>query len=338
VLGALLLAGGAGGGVARADDGGAPARPAVLKDRPCPGCMMSLPPGSEPVPLLLLLHGDGQSASVLFAKWQRHAEKRGIAVLALQCPRSLGCGASWWQWNGPPSWLRERIADLEAVRPIDRSRLWLAGWSGGATYTGYRSQELQETFAAFVFHGGGMRPSDPACGPGPINVYFVEGTLNPFHTHAVWLKEHYLACPADVQWVVLKGADHDAEWAALDGPRARTILDWLATKRRDVAPPDAGPSVVEPLDAEVRGARVTATDVLDAAPDIPGSDAAAPGPPPVPRSCRCGTVGGRDGEPSGTWPLALAIAAVATRQLRGSRRRACRAACAALRPWWRARA
>jgi poly(3-hydroxybutyrate) depolymerase len=304
-------------GRARADDGGTSAtgKPVVLKDRPCAGCLMSLPAGQEPVPLLVLLHGDGQSASVLFAKWQRHAAARGIAVLALACPRSDGCGASWWRWNGPPSWIRDQIAALALVRAIDPTRLWLAGWSGGATYAGYHTQELEKTFAAFVVHGGGMRPDDPSCGTEPTSAYFVEGTLNPFHAHAVWLKEHYEACSADVVWVVLKGADHDKEWAALDTPRAAAILDWLATKRH-AALRDAGSVGVDPLDAQATDARSPPLVEPQTAEDARAPDTTAGPSLPPQRDCRCGTPGQPGGAGQDALSWALALGAVTSRRLR----------------------
>jgi poly(3-hydroxybutyrate) depolymerase len=70
-----------------------------LSDAPCPGCFASLPSSDSPAPLLVLLHGDFESASAIYAKWRTLAEAGGIAVFAPACPESEGCRRSWWRWN-----------------------------------------------------------------------------------------------------------------------------------------------------------------------------------------------------------------------------------------------
>jgi hypothetical protein len=86
-------------------------------------------------------------APEVHAAWERFAAPRGVAVLALACPVELGCKGSFWRWNGAPSWIVTQVDRLASHHAIDRSRTWLAGWSGGASYIGLRTQELERTFS-----------------------------------------------------------------------------------------------------------------------------------------------------------------------------------------------
>ena len=203
-----------------------------LTDQPCRGCFVSLPSGDAPAPLLVLLHGDNQSASMLYAKWRGWAAARQIAVLAPSCPASEGCKGSWWRWDGDSTWLTQQVNAVAALHPVDRERLWLVGWSGGASYIGWHTQELEQTFAAIVIHGGGLAPASSACPRSPASVYFLVGDRNPLHDLAVGLRRHYDGCGQDVHWSLLAGLAHEGEWEALNDRQGPAILDWLATKRR----------------------------------------------------------------------------------------------------------
>jgi poly(3-hydroxybutyrate) depolymerase len=211
--------------------------PTHLVDSPCAGCRAILPPGgTTPVPLLVVLHGDwGHGPAELLGGWQGSALPRGVAVLSLQCPRDLGCKNSWWQWNGDPAWVNAQVDALaaKAQRPIDRDRVWIAGWSGGATYIGMRSQTFQRTFAALVYHGGGIAPFDSTCNvqASSAPAFFLTGTGNALHSHVVHLRQHHESCKDEVVWKVLPGADHPAEWKALEA-NSGTILEWLLKKQR----------------------------------------------------------------------------------------------------------
>src|SRR5258708_19487496 len=76
--------------------------PTHLKDQPCAGCLASLPPGDDPAALLVVLHGDGESASALFDKWRRLTEPRGVALVALPCPATQPSLHPCWRCNTPP--------------------------------------------------------------------------------------------------------------------------------------------------------------------------------------------------------------------------------------------
>jgi predicted esterase len=201
---------------------------------PCAECIASLPAGSDPRPLLVLLHGDGESATMMMGEWGRAAENRRIAVLALQCPRSEGCTAqSWWKWDQPVGgWLRSQVDAVRRMRPIDEHRMWVVGWSGGASYIGSRTLEFEPLFSAIVIHGGGQPPrAIDACSPTKSGVYFLVGDGNPLHALARELHDHYVRCQNDLVWTLLSHADHQGERAALASHR-EAILDWLETRSR----------------------------------------------------------------------------------------------------------
>ena len=278
---------------ARADDGGA----SVRRAGPCAGCKASLPSGAEPVPLLVLLHGDGESAGSIFDLWESAAAKRHVAVLALACPASEGCSPnSWWQWNGDAAWLTRQVDELAKQRPIDRQRVWLVGWSGGGSYAGMHTLELEKSFAALVIHGGGVPPATRDCASTRAAVYFLVSPSNPLHHLAVRLRQYYDACGHDVTWQPVKTPDHEGERRALTQYR-EAILDWLAAKHLPDPPAPPLPPTPAP------------TEPADASPLPPAPSASAPPlpvPPEVHASCRC-SLAARD---PGSWP-ALACVALA---------------------------
>ena len=83
-------------------------------------------------------------------------ERLGWALLSLECPDKLGCpDGSWYKWRHDPGWVREQVREVVAHERIDVSRIYLVGWSGGATFIGKHLQEWPRMFAATVIHGGG---------------------------------------------------------------------------------------------------------------------------------------------------------------------------------------
>lgn len=185
-----------------------------------------------PSPLLVVLHGDsGITPSELAAKWRRFAAPRDVAVLALTCPKEKGCNGSFWRWDGDPSWITEQVDAFAAKHPVDRSRMFLAGWSGGASYIGMRTQAFEKTFAGIVIHGGGVAPRAQGCSGAKTPVAFLYGTANPLHGLAERLHAHYESCGSPIRTTLLEKADHAAELDALDR-HGDAILEWLLVSRR----------------------------------------------------------------------------------------------------------
>lgn len=186
--------------------------------------VLELPKGDDAVPLVVVLHGDREHAKPAAARWQKAVAKKGWALLAIDCPHELGCVDSWWQWDGDPSYVLGKIADVKKQRAI--STVALVGWSGGASYIGWRAKEWTG-IDRIVIHGGGMAPSSEVCAKILVPVYFLVGDRNPLHKLAIALRDHFLACKQEVTWDLVSGADHPHEEAALTPVKAKTILDWM---------------------------------------------------------------------------------------------------------------
>jgi predicted esterase len=212
--------------------GPAAAQPAPAPRAPCAGCTLDLPPArTAPLPMLVVLHGDRGRADQAAARWRAAAKARGWALLSLQCPVALGCTGSWWQWDGDPAWITAQVDAVADQLAIDSDRVYLAGWSGGATYMGKHAPVWTGTFAAVVIHGGGEAP-DEACPKSALPAYFLVGDKNPLHGLARELRGWFDDCAQELVWDLVAHGDHDLEDRALDRAKALHILDWLAARPR----------------------------------------------------------------------------------------------------------
>ncbi len=200
---------------------------------PCKQCVLDVPVvRPDAAPVLVVLHGDRELATAAATRWRAATREAGVILLSLQCPRDKGCKDSWWQWDGDTRWVLDQVDALARDVAIDPARIYLAGWSGGASYIGARAQEWTGTFAAVVIHGGGMAPQVEACAPRALPAYFLVGDKNPLHRLAVELRGWFDGCKQDVVWDLVTGGDHDKEDRALDKHRAAAILAWLRTHHR----------------------------------------------------------------------------------------------------------
>jgi poly(3-hydroxybutyrate) depolymerase len=187
-----------------------------------------------PTPLLVVLHGDHENADTRAAKWREAAAAHGWNVLALDCPSDLGCDriGRWYRWNGDPRWIRDQVRGFAQRVPVDMSRVYLAGWSGGATYIGKRMPMWTPMFAGVVIHGGGTPPSTKDCPDRALPTYFLVGDENPAHGGSQRLRAYLHDCGQELKWDLLPGANHDQEDEALTPQKANEILRWLASRRR----------------------------------------------------------------------------------------------------------
>lgn len=215
---------------------GAPTSEAATPPRaPCAGCTLDVPAAQGARPLIVIMHGDRERAEAAADRWREAARVRGWAVLSLQCPREQGCREdSWYKWNGAPSWVHAQVKLVARELPIDERRIYLIGWSGGATYIGKNAPSWPQRFAAIVIHGGGQPPNDStACPTAELPAYFLVGDKNPAHNAAVRLRSYLEGCREELVWSMIPGADHAAEHAALDRRKADEILDWLEVRTRE---------------------------------------------------------------------------------------------------------
>src|SRR5690242_5403808 len=84
------------------------------------------------VPLVVVLHGDREHARDAAARWRTATDKHRWALLSLELPK----GDSFWKTDPDPSWVIAQVDAYAKQHAIDRSRVYLIGWSGGATYIG----------------------------------------------------------------------------------------------------------------------------------------------------------------------------------------------------------
>jgi poly(3-hydroxybutyrate) depolymerase len=202
---------------------------------PCSGCTLDVASAAtQPVPLVVVLHGNTDSGRERAAKWREAVMRRGWALLSLDCPESLGCpDQRWYQWQHDPGWVREQVREVVERTRIDTSRIYLVGWSGGATFIGKHLQEWPRMFAATVIHGGGVPPRSRECPTRAFPAYFLVGDKNPAHGAAKRLRAYLESCGQEVRWDLVPGANHPKEDAALTTEKADQILRWLETRRRN---------------------------------------------------------------------------------------------------------
>lgn len=304
--------------------------PRVASGEPLPGCEgcvlfpvptpVSSSPG-PPSPLLVVLHGDIDHASTTAARWTVAAKAHGVVLLGIECPRSLGCDrGSFWRWNGAPAYLEKQVDAVRARYSIDARRVFLSGWSGGASYMGWHATDLPKIFAALVHHGGGVAPNRTRCPSTRTPVYFLVGAQNPLHGLAKELRDYYTRCGHEVKWDLVPNAGHPEELAALDPRKAGQVLDWLlARPSHDASDVDDGGMEAE---APVRdaGSADTGADRLEATTSDAGATARVLDPadegrgrvPPKGRGC---AVGGRP-EASFCWVAAATALLVFARTSR----------------------
>lgn len=288
-IGAMLVAG------AACLTAAAPSARADMNDVGCKGCVVVGESTTEPRPLVVLLHGDDGDAQKLLAAWKAAAKEKNVTLYAPKCPRDQGCTAgSWWKWSGAPTWVEDRVADVEAKIKIDPDRRYLAGWSGGATWATMHADLLPATFAALSIVGGGSPGA--ACSPIVSNagkacspIHYLTGTKNPLHHLATQARDKLVSCGFDVTWDEREGLDHAGEWKAYtkDVP---AILDKLLAASRTTC---KGPPTSDEPEPPPPPAPPAAT-----------SEPPPPAPAPVPpkKGCAC-RVGDADGAPSA--PLAV---------------------------------
>jgi predicted esterase len=133
--------------------------------------------------------------------------------------------------NGDPAWLLDQVTSAASELKSDVRRVALIGWSGGASYMGYRWPAWQAPITSLVFLGGGMPPdAAAACPTVLLPSYYVSGTQNPLRGLALDLRKRIEACQAKVQWSSLEGADHGAEWREVSSEaRIRAIVNFVQT-------------------------------------------------------------------------------------------------------------
>ena len=126
---------------------------------------------SEPLPLVIALHGGFGHGRDFIWTWLREARSRRFA---LACPTSLNIT---WTITGPDidgEMLKQLLAFSLSRWNIDRSRILLTGLSDGATYALKRSLDEETPFTHFAIFSGLLAPFDLAHAKGR-RIFWVHG-------------------------------------------------------------------------------------------------------------------------------------------------------------------
>jgi len=240
--------------------------PNLSPDVICKGCLSAGRDRNEPQPLVVVLHGDEGSPAKVAGLWAPLAE-RGVCSLpdgsahvcdekedlvkrrtfwlfAPKCPSSRGCAGSYWRWGGSVSWLDEQVDLFAAKHSVDSARVYVAGWSGGATYISMMNPDWFPRFAALSLAGGGTHPHKDACLPNAggscAPVTYLMGSGNPLFVLAENAKRGFERCGHELDFQLLPGVDHAGEWRAYQ-KRLPEIASWLLDHPQGCPAPEAAP-------------------------------------------------------------------------------------------------
>ncbi|MFT5432368.1 MAG: polyhydroxybutyrate depolymerase [Myxococcota bacterium] len=154
---------------------------AVTTDEGTREYWVHVPPGlsaTEPVPLVVALHGAGQSAEQMrgLTGFDHEADRRGF-IVAYPKGRDLT-----WRVVGSQKdvdFLSAMVEDIASGLPVDRSRVFAAGLSQGALMT-HRIGCTEESFAAIASVAASLSMLFENCThPDPVPALFVLGTADP---------------------------------------------------------------------------------------------------------------------------------------------------------------
>ncbi len=202
----------------------------LLRDVACKGCLL-LTSGSaeDALPLVVVLHGDEGHPRKVAEAWAALAERglcegqlckgstppdQRLRVFLPSCPRAEGCLGSYWRWGQSPDWLFDRIDEVSARYALESNRVYVAGWSGGATYIGMKAEAFSSRVSGLSLVGGGA-PSQEQCLESPcVSVDYLMGDANPLFELARNTRDRLSECGHPLRWQELAHADHGAEWRA----------------------------------------------------------------------------------------------------------------------------
>ena len=115
-----------------------------------------VPTGAAPerkLPLIVVLHGSGQSGETYVAAWKDFAEKEKIVVVGPDSEDSV-------HWGSPqdgPAFLHEIVEEVAGKHAIDSRRVYLFGHSAGAVFALQMAALESDYFAAAVAYAGSLQ-------------------------------------------------------------------------------------------------------------------------------------------------------------------------------------
>jgi predicted peptidase len=193
--------------------------------------LLFLPKGYEksqqPWPLMLFLHGSGESGTNL-AKLKVHGppkvvESKPDFPFILVSPQSAGRG-----WN--PDTLTALLDDVSGHYRVDKHRIYLTGLSMGGFVTWTLAAAHPEKFAAIVPICGGGKPADAAKLAG-LPIWVFHGAKDP--TVPVQRSREMVAAikaaGGNVKYTEYPEAQHDSWTQTYNNPE---LYQWLLAQKR----------------------------------------------------------------------------------------------------------
>jgi poly(3-hydroxybutyrate) depolymerase len=200
-----------------------------------------VPDSAQPLPLLVVLHGDLGDVARMTRTWSKAAEQAQVVLASLACPKDRGCNASWWRWylgaRHDDAWLGAQIDAIAGGVPVDRRRIYAAGYSGGASYLGYYVPTHPERFAAVCYAAGGVRFVSE-CSACKTPVEFLIGSSDPMlKLYVETLHRWYEGCGGHaIEWQVLPGVSHEGLVDVLAAGKAAQVVSWMLAQQPSCVP------------------------------------------------------------------------------------------------------
>lgn len=107
--------------------------------------------GKKKLPLLVVLHGETENASSLFQLWSSIAQKNQVVLIAPQALYTIGDGH--YQWGTIAEGreiVTKAIAEAEKKYSIDTNKIYVMGFSQGATLALNMALSTPERFAGVI--------------------------------------------------------------------------------------------------------------------------------------------------------------------------------------------
>jgi polyhydroxybutyrate depolymerase len=139
--------------------------------------------GKSPLPTLVFLHGYNQQPEAYNEPtgwFMQFGEKNGILLVIPEGKDKT------WSYIGSPmenrddaGFVRDVLDDVEKRFPVDRTRLWVSGFSQGGSMAWYVACALGDRFAAATPVAGAFwEPLPKNCDKGPVNLFHIHGTAD----------------------------------------------------------------------------------------------------------------------------------------------------------------
>jgi poly(3-hydroxybutyrate) depolymerase len=108
------------------------------------------------LPLVVLLHGSGRDGLVMADAWKDLAAREQFIIAA---PDSYDPW-SWQSDRDSPNFIRAMIQQVNVSHPVDSTRIYLFGHSGGAVYALMLALVESDFYAATAIHAGALYPQN----------------------------------------------------------------------------------------------------------------------------------------------------------------------------------